>query len=242
MGADNDSRPLVNDPAREAAASMRGYWAQVWRSVLVWLDLDETERLYLEGAEDIDRINGFTGETIQVKDVAGNITLRSEDVIEAIDNAWAHQQRNPRHTIKFRFLTISGIGVEQGAPFSTGIGGLQLWRESRLSDEVAGRERDGRAIADFLLAEGKVSAAVQAFLRTASDEEIWRRLIVPIEWDTEAEKAPEVIREIKDRLVVLGEQSGVTPDKADDVAEHLYTSAYATATRQKDRCLTRADL
>jgi hypothetical protein len=85
---------------------------------------------------------------------------------------------------------------------------------------VAGRERDGRAIADFLLAEGKVSAAVQAFLRTVSDAQVWRRLIVPIEWDTEAEEAPEVIREIKDRLVVLGEKSGVTPDKADDVAEH----------------------
>jgi hypothetical protein len=107
---------------------------------------------------------------------------------------------------------------------------------------VAGRERDGRAIADFLLAEGKVSAAVQAFLRTVSDAQVWRRLIVPIEWDTEAEEAPEVIREIKDRLVVLGEKSGVTPDKADDVAEHLYATAYATATRQKDRYLTRADL
>jgi hypothetical protein len=126
MSADNENRPLVNDPAREAAASTRGYWAQIWRSVLVWLDLGETERLYLEGAEDIDRINGFAGETIQVKDVAGNITLRSKDVVEAIDNAWAHQQRNPRHTIKFRFMTIAGMGVEQGAPFGTGIGGLQL--------------------------------------------------------------------------------------------------------------------
>jgi hypothetical protein len=35
MSADDESQPLVNDPAREAAASMRGYWAQIWRSVLV---------------------------------------------------------------------------------------------------------------------------------------------------------------------------------------------------------------
>jgi hypothetical protein len=27
MDPDDDSQPLVNDPAREAAASMRGYWA-----------------------------------------------------------------------------------------------------------------------------------------------------------------------------------------------------------------------
>jgi len=242
MGTYKDSRPLVNDPAREAVPSMRGYWAQVWRSVLVWMDLGDTERLYLEGAEDIDRISGLTAETIQVKDVSGNVTLRSKDVIEAIGNAWAHQQRNPRHRVKFRFLATAGISVEQGAPFGTGIGGLRLWQHSRLSEEVAGRERDSRAIAYFLLAEGKVSTAVQTFLRAASAAQIWQRLIAPIEWDTEAEEAPEVIREIKDRLVVLGQKSGVTPDKADEVAEHLYAAAYAAATRQKDRYLTHAEL
>ncbi len=242
MASSDENQPLVNDPAREAAASMRGYWTQIWRSVLAWTDLGDTERLYLEGAEDLDRVSGLGAETIQVKDVKGNITLRSGDVIEAIDNAWAHQQRNPRHTIKFRFLTTAGIGVEQGAPFGVGIGGLRLWRDCRSSGDVAQRERDARAIANLLLAEGRVSAAVQAFLRAASDAQVWQQLIAPIEWDTDAEEAPEVIREIKDRLVALGEKSGVTPDKADDVAEHLYATAYATATRQKDRYLTRADL
>ena len=155
---------------------MRGYWAQVWRSVLAWMDLGETERLYLEGAEDIDRISGLTAETIQVKDVVGNITLRSGDVVEAIDNAWAHQQRNPRHTIKFRFLTTARIAVEQGAPFGTGIGGLGSGATADCRDDAAQRERDARAIATFLLAEGRVSVAVQGFLRTASDEQIWQSI------------------------------------------------------------------
>jgi hypothetical protein len=92
------------------------------------------------------------------------------------------------------------------------------------------------------LNEGKVSAVVQAFLREASGAQIWQQVIAPIEWDTDAEEAPEVIRDIKDRLVLLGEKSGVMPDRAEDVAEHLYATAYATATRQKDRYLTRADL
>jgi hypothetical protein len=242
MASSDENPPLVNDPAREAAASMRGYWTQVWRSVLAWIDLDDNERLYLEGAEDIDRVRGLAAETIQVKDVKGNITLRSGDVIEAIDNAWAHQQRNPRHSIQFRFLTTSGIGIEQGASFGEGIGGLHLWRRTRLSNDETERQRGAQAIATFLLADGKVSAPVQAFLQTSSDAMIWQRLIAPIEWDTDAEEAPEVVHEIKDRLVVLGETSGVTPDKAEDVAAHLYEIAYATATRQKDRYLTRADL
>ncbi|WP_426420305.1 hypothetical protein [Bradyrhizobium genosp. A] len=233
---------MVNDPAREAAASIRGYWAQIWRSILAWMDLGEAEFLYLEGAEDFDRVSGLTAETIQVKDVTGNVTLRSSDVIEAIDNAWAHRQRNPRHTIKFRFLTTGGIGVEHGAPFGAGIGGLRLWRDCRLSDDAASRERSARAIADFLLTEGKVSMAVQAHLRGSSDAQIWQQLIAPIEWDMDAEEAPEIIREIKDRLVIMGQPVGVAPDKAEEVAEHLYATAYATATRQRDRSLTRADL
>ena len=158
MGADDDNQPLANDPAREAAASMRGYWTQIWRSVLAWIDLGDAERLYLEGAEDIDRVSGLAAETIQVKDVQGNITLRSGDVIEAIDNAWAHRQRNPTRSIRFRFLTTSRITVEQGAPFGDGVGGLNLWRNARLSDDEAERHRDARAIATFLMAEGKVSA------------------------------------------------------------------------------------
>jgi hypothetical protein len=242
MDADDHNQPLVSDPAREAAASMRGYGAQVWRSVLAWLELGESERLYLEGAEDFDRISGLVAETVQTKDTAGKITLRSGDVIEAIGNAWDHQRRNPRHTIKFRFLTTAGIGVERGSPFGAGIGGLRLWRESQLSGDAAKRERGARTIGDFLLSEGKVPPAVQDFLRSASDAQIWQRVIAPIEWDTDSEQTPEVVREIKDGLVVLGEKSGVTPDKAEEVAEHLYATAYGTATRQKDRYLTRADL
>src|ERR1700757_4009455 len=148
MDADDDSQPLVNDPAREAAASMRGYWAQVWRSVLAWVELGDSERLYLEGAEDFDRISGLVAETVQIKDAAGNVTLRSGDVIEAIGNAWDHQRRNSRHTIKFRFLTTAGIAVERGSPFGAGIGGLRLWRESRSSGNEAKRQRDAREIAD----------------------------------------------------------------------------------------------
>jgi hypothetical protein len=59
----DENPPLVNDPAREAAPSIRGYWAQIWRSVLAWMELGEAERLYLEGAEDFDRVSGLAAET-----------------------------------------------------------------------------------------------------------------------------------------------------------------------------------
>ena len=87
------NQPLRNDPARGAVASMAGYAGQISRSVLIWLRLENGERLYLEGAEDIDVIHGSAAETIQVKATKENITLRSPDVVEAIDNAWLNQQR-----------------------------------------------------------------------------------------------------------------------------------------------------
>jgi tetratricopeptide (TPR) repeat protein len=242
MTAPDDSKPLANDPAREASDSMRGYRAQVWRSVLVWLELGASERLYLEGAEDLDRVSGHDAETIQVKDTAGNITLRSSDVVEAIDNAFGHQQRNPQRTIRFRFLTTSGIGSEQGAPFRDRTPGLELWRICRESNDAAQSEVDARAIADFLLVVGKVSGTVQAFLRRASNAEIKLKLIDAIEWDTAADDASQVIQAVKDQLILLGDTKGVPPETAELVADHLYATAFATATRREDRFLTRADL
>jgi hypothetical protein len=242
MAVDDDNPPLASDPAREAVASMRGYWAQVWRSVLVWMELGDKDCLYLEGAEDIDRVSGLTAETTQVKDVRGKITLRSGDVIEAIDNAWTHRQRNPSRSIRFRFLTTSSIGVELGAPFGNGVGGLDLWRRARWSRDEAQRQKDVRAIVNFLLADGKVSAPVRKFLQEASNAEIWQKLIAMVEWDTEAEQAPEVIREIEELLVYLGEKKGVPADKSEEVAADLCQIAFETATREKDRFLTRADL
>ena len=91
---------------------MHGYASQIWRSVLIWLGLQNTERMYLEGAEDIDVIHGAAAETMQVKATAGNVTLRSRDVIEAINNAWLHQDRNPERQIRYRLLTTANIAME----------------------------------------------------------------------------------------------------------------------------------
>jgi len=235
-------QPLVIDPARVAADSMRGYWSQVWRSVLAWLDLSDDAQLFLEGAEDFDQVGPTEAEVVQAKDVEGNVTLRSEDVLEAIGHAWGHRQRNRGRTVRFRFLSTGGSGVEQGAPFGKGKGGLQLWREARGSTDKAAREQGARTIADFMIAEGKLPKPVQDFIRDASDETLWAELIVPIEWDLEAESTAAIIQEVKDRLVILGDQKGISADRAELVAEHLYAHANETATRQRDRSLGRADL
>ena len=234
--------PLTADPTRDASASMGGYWAQVWRSVLVWLSLGDEERLFLEGAEDFDRIGPLGAEAVQVKNVVGNVTLRSQDAIDAIGHAWEHRQRNPDRAVRFRFLSIGGIGVEHRAPFGAGLGGLQLWRDARVSQDPAFRMLSARKLADFLLAEGKLTNPVQTFIRGATDDVLWAELIAPLDWDLDAATTTEVVAEVKDALVVLGQTLSVSAPQAELVAEHLCAHANETATRQKDRILTRADL
>lgn len=234
--------PLTFDPARAAADSIRGYWSQIWRSVLAWLDIGDDELLFLEGAEDFDKVGPTDAEVTQAKDVQGNVTLRSDDVLEAIAHSLEHRQRNRGRAVRFRFLSTGGTGVEHGAPFGKGVGGLHLWCEARASTDKAAREQDGRKIANFLIAEGKLPKPVQDFIRGATDEVLWTELIAPIEWDLKAETTASIIQAVRDKLVVLGSHKHVSSDRAELVAEHLYAHANETATRQRDRSLGRAEL
>ena len=89
--AETTIQPLQADPKRQAHNQLRGYLYQIWHSVDAWLDLDKDEILYLEGAEDFDRISGDTATAVQVKDTKRPITLRSPEVKAAINNYWKLQ-------------------------------------------------------------------------------------------------------------------------------------------------------
>jgi hypothetical protein len=242
MSDSDNNLPLVNDPAREATASMRGYASQIWRSVLIWVRLQDSDRIYLEGAEDIDLIHGSAAETTQVKATAGNITLRSPDVIEAINNAWLNQDRNLDRQIRYRFLSTASIALEQSDPLGLGMPGLKLWERARQETEEDARLADTDRLKKFLLDENRVSVPVQAFLRQADRSAIWQRLISRVEWDTDAADAPEVVQEIKNQLVMWGHSRRIPAVEAEKVTAHLYKRAWSVATMQeRDRFLILAD-
>jgi hypothetical protein len=91
MCAEDDQRlpGLKGNPARQAHDTFRGYIYQILRSIVVWLDLGDEEQPFLEGAEDLDRMDGNEALTEQVKDTvgSGNITLRTASVVDAINNS-----------------------------------------------------------------------------------------------------------------------------------------------------------
>ncbi len=80
-------QPSLREPKRVASASIRGYCFQFLHTLDRWIGLDEGERLFCEGNEDIDRMlldNQVVEE--QVKHLKGNLTDTSEVVAETLLN------------------------------------------------------------------------------------------------------------------------------------------------------------
>ena len=223
---------LKAEPKRQADDALRGYVYQIWHSVDAWLDLAEDETLYLEGAEDFDRVSDEIATVAQVKDTQRKITLRSQEVNYAINHYWKLQANHPDLSMKFRFLTRSKIGKEQGNPFGEGQAGLHLW--SHCSDD----ETAIKKISKFLQNEGKISEAVDDFLQEASPQKIYEQLIEPIAWETDSKEASYVKESIESRLVSHGATHGILPSDSSKVVNHLLKEALTVATQKENRKLT----
>ena len=227
-------KPIVGDPGREAVATLRGYFYQVWQSVHAWIALRDGELLFLEKAEDFDLVCADGATTVQVFDSEQTITLRTEKVRKSIANFWMHRTRNPDRPIKFRFLTRAKIGVEQNEPFGPGIAGLKVW-SGPLHDEA-----DIARLGTFIAALGDIPAELQEFLRTASPAQIAERLLRPMHWDVENADSSYVEAEIRRMLAEFGAHQGVPYSDAVRVADRLYREVCTVASSSGDRVLTRA--
>lgn len=168
--------------------------------------------------------------------------MRTPSVVEAINNYWLHRTRNPGVIVRFRYVTTSGIGVEQGASFGAGRGGLELWNALRTSGFGDESEAQIKLIADFLLGEGNLSNPVKQRFTDASPAELLEEIISPIEWLAGQQDGDVLVRQIKDRLVVHGATSSIPPADAELAFDALYTAAFDAAKQKDGVPLTRAQL
>ena len=232
--AETTIQPPKANPKRQAHAQLRGYRYQIWHSVDAWLDLADDEVLYLEGAEDFDIISPEAITVVQVKDTQHNITLRSQEVNDAINRYWKLREDHLNRTVKFRFLTRSQISVERGSPFGKSQPGLDVWRR------CSGDEAAITKIAEFLQTEGKISQEVVEFLKQAEPQKIYKKLIEPITWETESKPAGSVEKSISDKLVLHGNRQNISPSDAKKVVNHLLAETWRVATQKGNRELTKA--
>ena len=135
--------------------------------------------------------------------------------------------------MKFRFLTRSQIGEEQGAPFGRNQQGLRLW------ERCSGNEAAITKIAEFLQNEGKISEEVADFLKKAEPQQIYEQLIEPITWETGSKEASFVEESIKAKLILHGDRFHIPPSDSEKVVDALLTEAWKVATQEENRVLTR---
>ena len=228
-----EQEPIKADSKYQANDPLRGYRYQILHSVNAWLDLAEDETLYLEGIEDFDIISDDTVTAVQVKDTQRNITLRSNDALNAINRYWESQIRNPDRRVKFRFLTRSKIGKERGNPLETDKPGLEVWRR------CSGDEKIVKKISEFLQNQEKISDKVKNFLKQTSPQQIYERLIEPIAWETGSKDANSVKQSISDKLVRHSNALGLLPFDASKVLDALINEAFTVATHKGNRKLTK---
>ena len=224
--------------------ALRGFHYQILQSVLAWVQLSKDEILFLEGAEDFDQLSEGGAIVTQVKNTSGSgtVTLRTLGLLQAINNCWSHQKNNPAYRIRFRYLTTSAVGIEQGNPFGPGVSGIEIWRKAKSpANDIQPGDLNG--LKDFLLTLSGLSEPVKEFLRTCTATDFLNKLIEPIDWDTDAYSTEDVMGEIRERLMRFGNTRGISPEDADKAIAALHFRAWKVATGKPagERKLYRAD-
>ena len=230
----DEMQPLAADAKRQATDIFQGYVYQAWESLHAWINLEDGEILYLEGAEDIDLLSTSSSTTTQVKHLSKNITLRSAEVIKAIIDYWTLKKNDQRHVI-FRFFTTAARGQEQGNPFS-GQRGLDYWEHCKNSNQV-------KPLRKFLKQIDGFPTDLVEYLKTATDQEILDNLVLPISWLTERDSLSALRKSIEDLLIVHGDKHSLKADESKKTAPLLFDTVLKTVCKKeiKERSLSKAD-
>ena len=232
--SNNFFKLLLGDPKRAAYDTNKAYDYQFWQSLLSWVELDESQLLCLEGAEDIDKYCLNEVSVTQVKHLSKPITLRSPEIIEALNNFWKLKNRNPRHVIKYRFLTIAEITGERGSPFGDKPG-LKYWQECRYPGSAV------EPLRDFLLSLPNLSNELREFIQASPSDQILRQLVEPISWYTGSPSYEEVQREVDTRIVYHGDRWRLTPEQSRKAIAPLIQKVRQTACNKANRFLEKKD-
>jgi hypothetical protein len=229
---------LKGDESRQAAAALRGYRYQILRSIHEWLTLAEGEILFLEGAEDFDRVSATHAEATQVKNVASRtkLTLRSAAAVAAIDSCWQLVKSNPGRTLWVNFLTTAATGIEEGAPFGPARPGIQVWEEA---SRAGGPHADVNAeeLRVFLVGEGRVSDDLLQFLGSASASDVRQQLLSHLAWHTNEPSIGDVEAAVLRKLRAVCWERKVSVAYAEKIRDSLERMTWLTATKAADRAL-----
>lgn len=210
---------LAGDPARQAVASIRGIEYQIWWSIDAWLRLNSPDEvIFLEGAEDLDRIASGGAIAGQVKHEAEGLSLNNQRSHEALENFWTLSLRESTRRVDFHYITTASAALERDAQFG-GVAGLEAWRIAQTNSEMAAR------VQTYLTSKLASASALKAFLTSATSEQVQERLIRRVHWFLDQPGLDGVKQSVDDRLVVRLGQANVSLSYVGAVRDRLHAFA-----------------
>ena len=226
---------LESNCKRQAVPTIKGYFYQIWQSLLFWSELNDDRQIFLEGAEDIDILSFDSAQTVQVKATSALITLGLESTAKALNNYWENKLKNPHIQIEYRYLTTSNRGNEQSDPFN-GRKGLDVWDSCKLPGVDISKLRQ------FLKNLNVLSTELKSFLETASDEKLREELIIPVYWDTGSPTFEFIEKIIEDKITGYGDRVyDLSPHESKKVIPLLLKHIWEVVCKNEDRWLRKRD-
>jgi hypothetical protein len=233
---------------RDAWFVIRGYVYQVHITIREWLALEPGYQLCLECGEDIDRVQEDLGRPEfgdgrileQVKHRQRSATLRSADVIGAIVSFFRHAQANPELKLRFRFLTTSRIGREQGSSVPGGEAALDAWEKLR-SGVLSSQQEESVVVAirSLLLEATAAHSDFLEFLRTADIRHL-TDFLRSVEWVSGQPGIGELSEQINSELIAKGRAAN--QEDSGRVVERLFLHVFKVLSSKGKKVLTAASL
>jgi hypothetical protein len=236
-----DLSPIVHNRRREASPSTAGTLFHIWRAIQEWIALGDDDLLYLEGAEDIDRLRAQSATVIQLRQTIAPVSLNNEKLLTALSNFWEHHLANPDRVIQYLYCTTAGIALEENRPFASERPGLELWSEIRQSADPQKWAAVIGAIRDFLAVDQRVSTELRLFLAHATVEEVYDRLIARVEFDTWSDGTESVREDVRRSVIRHGTTLDIDRVVSIRVLPLLVDRVLDALVNPKVRRLSRAD-
>lgn len=226
------------DPARQAVATIRGFVYQIWWSIDAWLQLRSPDDvIFLEGAEDLDKIVAGAATAEQVKNEAASLSLNNKRAHCALENFWALSERETVRRVNFHYVTTASAATEQDAQFD-GMRGLEVWRIAQTDVKAADDIRL------YLAPKLEITSPLRKFLEAGTPQEVQDRLIRRFHWFLEQPGIEEVKQSVDDRIVHRLNQANQPLTYVEAVRNRLLSFASDALIRPESskRRLNEADL
>jgi hypothetical protein len=232
--------PLPRTPQREATTTLQGYAYQVWVSLDQWLRLPTDGVLFLEGAEDIDRVRIDGTDTIQVRHTRGTISLNTKYAREAIAQFWTTRERELKangRKVHYTYLTTSNVALESNATFG-GRNGITTWENARYETSSA------ETLRNYLISNLGATGSLRAFLHTANVKDLQQQLFSNFFWATNCPDVTTVQGVVTDRLSTRLSANNFSRATLDQIRDNLFAYCWRKIceTCIEDRTLTAPEL